>query len=184
MSEADAVGEELIRCGWHQGSLLPAVSAQKSWLALKSIEETPLTWRLQQELLEENNLLMIVSQTCDIKRAPTQEPYVEAVRAFWTNDRNIIHEAGKNSIRHFLVFRRITTLGIVEGLIADATVRVQIEKAALLQLTPLMGFNESNKITQRRLRRWLAKRYNRPALSDELVIALQRPIVKAIGKLL
>ena len=37
MIEADAVGEELIRRGWCQGSLLPAVSAQKSWLVVKTI---------------------------------------------------------------------------------------------------------------------------------------------------
>ncbi len=196
MIEADAVGDELIRRGWCQGSLLPAASAQKSWLVFKSVEVTPHnrqeaesepassgTWILQQELLDETDLLLIVSQTCDIKRSPTQEPYVEAVRTYWTDDRSVIHEAGKNSVRRFLLFRRTSTPGAVEGLIADATVRVQIAKAALLEFTPLTGFNENNKMLQRRLRQWLTKRYNRPALPDDLVIAVQRPIVKAIDKL-
>jgi len=71
----------------------------------------------------------------------------------------------------------------VEALIADATVRIQIEKAALLSVAPLVSFKQSDTITPRRFRQWLAKRYDRQALPDVLVNAVQKPIVKAVDKL-
>src|SRR5260370_40960620 len=124
MIEPDGIGVELIRHGWCQGSLLKATSAQKSWLVLNTHEEkkdstsisaSANSWSLQQETLDENDLLLIVSQTCDIQRSPKQEPYVEAIRAYWTSERSIIHEAGKNSVRRFLIQRRTTGNGKVEA---------------------------------------------------------------------
>ncbi len=196
MIEPDGIGVELIRHGWCQGSLLKATSAQKSWLVLNTREETRQEknestntfvasgiWGLQQETLDENDFLIIVSQPCDIQRSPKQEPYIEAMRAYWTSERSIIHEAGKNSVRRFLIQRRTTDNGTVEALIADATVRIQIEKAALLSIAPLASFKQSDTITPRRFRQWLAKRYDRQALPDVLVNAVQKPIVKAVDKL-
>ncbi len=99
------------------------------------------------------------------------------------DDRSIIHDAGKNSVRRFLMQRHMNAEGKMEGLIADATIRIQIDKASLLKLTPLYNFDENDKVTTRRFRKWLAKRYDRPALPDELVLAIQRPVIKAIDKL-
>jgi hypothetical protein len=70
-----------------------------------------------------------------------------------------------------------------EALIADATVSIQIEKAALLALIPRVSFKENDQITPRKFGEWLARRYNRPALPDVVVNAIQKPIVKAIDKL-
>jgi hypothetical protein len=193
MIDLDVVGEELIRLGWRQGSVLKINPTQKSWLALNTTEETspnPIStftpsgnWSLQHETLDTGDLLTIASQTCDIQRPPRLEPCVEALRAYWTTERSIINEAGKNSIRRFLIQRRIDIDGKAEGLIADSTVRIQIEKASLLKLTPLANFAENDWITPRRFRKWLARRYDRPALPDDLVIAVQKPIIKAISKL-
>jgi len=191
--DIDHAGEELIRLGWRQGSVLKATSAQKSWLVLKTSEETSQhqtsnfpsldIWSLQQEPLNEDDFLVIASQTCDILRPSRLEPYIEALRAYWTSERNIIHEAGKNSIRRFLIQRHINSDGKVEGLIADATVRIQIAKDALLGFTPLANFEENDRIMSRRFRKWLAERYDRPAIPDDLVLSIQKPIIKAIGKL-
>jgi hypothetical protein len=195
MIDSGNIGEELIHRGWRQGSLLKAMSAWKMYLVLKPSQEvvqeeketTHISkpqerWELQQETLDEDDYLVVVSQTCDIERPPKHEPYVEVVRAYWTTERSIIHEAGKNSFRRFLLQRR-TNGGKEEALIADATVRILVEKASLLKCTPLSGFKENDTIAPRRFRQWLAKRYDRPALPDELVLAVQKPIVKAIGKL-
>ncbi len=191
--DIDNVGEELLRLGWRQGSILKAVSAQKSWLVLNIPKGIPPdqtsnaissnVWSLQQEKLDPNDFLVIASQTCDIQRSPRLEPYIEALRAYWTSERNIIHEAGKNSIRRFLIQRRTDSDGKVEGLIADATIRIQIAKDSLVRLTPLANFEENDRITSRRFRKWLAGRYDRPAIPDDLVLAIQKPIIKAIGKL-
>jgi hypothetical protein len=196
MMKPDDVGEELIRRGWCQGSLLKATSAQKSWLVLNTSKEasheekdsvstlaSSSIWSPHQEILNENDFLILISQTCDIQKPPEKEPYVEAMRAYWTLERNIIHQAGKNSVRLFLIQRRTTTEGKEEALIADAADRIQIEKASLLMLTPQPGFKESDTITPRRFRQWLARRYNRQALPDSIVNAVQKPIVKAIDKL-
>ncbi len=190
MIELDTVGEELIQLGWRQGSVLKVPSAQKSWLVLDISEEDPTNiltssdlWSLQHETLDTSDLLTIASQTCDIERSPKLEPYVETLRAYWTSDRSIIHEAGKNSVRRFLIQRHTNSEGKVEGLIADATVRIQIEKASLLRLRPLFNFEENDRITSRRFRKWLAKRYDRPAIPDALVVAVQKPFIKAIDKL-
>lgn len=191
--DIDNVGKELIRLGWRQGSVLKAASAQKSWLVL-NISQGILpdqtndvissdVWSIQQENLDPNDFLVIASQTCDIQRSPRLEPYVEALRAYWTSERNIIHEAGKNSIRRFLIQRRNDSDGKVEGLIADATVRIQIAKNSLVGLTPLANFEENDRITSRRFRKWLAGRYDRPAIPDDLVLSIQKPIIKAISKL-
>lgn len=193
MTDLEVVGEELIRRGWRQGSVLQITSAQKSWLALNTPEEisqysvsalsSAEVWKLQHEMLDAHDLLVIASQTCDIQRPSRLEPWVETLRAYWTTERSIINEAGKNSVRRFLVQRRIDANGQVEGLIADATVRIQLEKVSLLQLLPLSNFAEDDWITPRRFRRWLAKRYDRLALPDELVLAVQKPIIKALDKL-
>jgi hypothetical protein len=194
MIEVDDVGIELIRRGWDQGCLLKGTSAQKTWLSLRTNEAQdthsihPIstsinTWHLQQELLADEDFLIVISQTCDILRSPRLEPMIEVARAYWTSERNIIHEAGKNSVRRFLIQRRDINIGEIEALIADNTVRIQIEKASLLKISPIAAFKEGDTVTPRRFRRWLAKRYDRPALPDDLVIAVQKPIVKAISKL-
>jgi len=151
----EVVGVLLIQRGWRQGSLLEAPSASKSWLALSDHQEitqeeqgssdttaSPSIWILRQALLNTEDVLIVASQTCDIQRSSEQEPYIEVIRGYWTSDRSIMHEAGKNSSRLFLMQRRPDNDGKEEALIADATVRIQIEKAALLVLTPQNSFKE------------------------------------------
>jgi hypothetical protein len=190
----EVVGAVLIQHGWRQGSLIEAISAPKSWLALNNLpntnqertgssSNTTFTWILNQEALDANDVLLVASQTCDIRRSPIQEPYIEAIRGYWSSDRSVIHQAGKNSSRLFLMQRRSNSNVTEEALIADATVRIQIEKAALLTLTPTSSFKENDKVTPRKFSNWLARRYNRPALPDDIVNAIQKPIVKAIDKL-
>src|ERR1051326_5302216 len=194
--EPEIVGVELIQRGRRQGSLLEAISAPKSWLAFNEQQNTDQEktespgkttfqgcWILNQEALNANDVLIIASQACDIIRSPIQEPYIEVIRGYWSSDRAVIHQAGKNSSRLFLMQRRSSNNTIEEALIADATVRIQIEKAALLLLTPKSSFKENDKVTPHKFYEWLARRYNRPALPDAIVNAIQKPIVKAIDKL-
>ena len=191
----EVVGVELIKRGWHQGSLLEATSAQMSWLALsdqqKISEEQSSSgsttslenWILRHEVLDANDALIVASQTCDIQRSSQQEPYVEVIRGYWTSDRSVMHQAGKNSSRLFLIQRRFSSEGREEALIADAIIRIQIEKVALLLLTPKSSFKENDRITPHKFSEWLARRYNRPAIPDAIVNAVQKPVVKAVDKL-
>jgi len=192
----EVVGVVLIQRGWRQGSLLEAISAPKSWLAFNGQQNTDQektespdkttfqgSWVLNQEALDANDVLIIASQTCDIKRSLLQEPYIEVIRGYWSSDRSVIHQAGKNSSRLFLMQRRSRNNTKEEALIADAIVRIQIEKAALLLLMPKSSFKENDKVTPHKFSEWLARRYNRPALPDAIVNAIQKPIVKGIDKL-
>src|ERR1035437_4336020 len=91
------IGEELIRRGWYQGMLLPAMSASMSWLAINeeahkednqgNLSTTSLVWNLQQGSLNEDDWLIVATHICDIKKSPDTEPYVEVLRAYWTTDR-------------------------------------------------------------------------------------------------
>ena len=153
----EVVGVVLIQRGWCQGSLLDAISAPKSWLTLSNHQEN--------------------TQEGKETSSPIGSP------GYWTSDRNVMHQAGKNSSRVFLMQRRLCSDGREEALIADATVHIQIEKVAFLTLTPQSGFKENDKITPRKFSEWLARRYNRPALPDTIVNAIQKPVVKAIDRL-
>lgn len=187
-------GPELIRRGWTQGSLLSAASVQIPYLAQRTSQggctvagepggSVASIWEPRQLALDEGDYLVIVTQVCDLVRTPAQEPYVEAVRAFWTSDKAAIHQASTNSLRRFVLRRRTTADETVEALIADATVRVLIEKVALLTLEPEPGFDQADTVGPREFRKWLGERYARPPLPDNLVVAVQRPIVDAVRKL-
>jgi hypothetical protein len=189
------IGRELHARGWRQGSLLSAASARLAWLRLRAVpapaepaaagavsSDAPV-WALASEPLADDECLVIVTQTCDLTRAPDAEPYVEALRAYWTRDKGLIHAASWNSVRTFLLRRRQGADGAEEGLIADATCRVLLEKAALLALAPEVGVEENDPIAHGRFRRWLAQRYGRRAIDDALVAAVQRPVVEGLRKL-
>lgn len=188
----EAVGFQLIQQGWCQGCLLEATSAPMSWLALSDHQDgqdssdsavSQDVWILRQALLAADDVLIVASQTCDIQRSVTQEPYIEVIRGFWTSDRAIMHQAGKNSSRLFLLQRRSDSDASEWALIADATTHLQIEKAALLAFTPRRCFKENDRMTPLKFSGWLARRYNRPALPDAIVNAIQKPVVKGIDKL-
>jgi hypothetical protein len=180
---------------WSQGCLLKATSVKLSWLTLTNNVAVPpenqetvitsnsqLSWKIEHRTLDNEDFLVVVSQTCDIRRLASKEPYVEAIRAYWTDDKSLINEAKTNSIRHFpLQFRNVDKKQV--ALIADATIRVQIEKDSLLSLEPITCFREDDRATPLLFRRWLAERYGRQAVPDEFVNAIQKPIVRAVKKL-
>src|SRR6266851_10018799 len=106
------VGERLHGLGWRQGSLFSGASARMIWLTR---QDSSSEWDLHQRELDSDDYLLVVTQTCDLTRAPESEPYVEVIRAYWTADKAIIHEASFNSIRRFLIRRRQPASGSAEG---------------------------------------------------------------------
>lgn len=192
MIEVNNIGKELIQRGWSQGCLVKVSSAFRMYLSLEkstlgeidpiNTDPSVVQWSIQQEALDGQDCFIIISHSCDIQKSPKHEPYIEAMQAFSTNDRGMIHEASRNSVRYFLLRRYRSDRGQEEALIADATIRPSLEKASLLYLAPLTGI-QTDKVILHLFRRWLARRYDRPALDDDLVNAVQKPIIKAIGKL-
>jgi len=197
MSTSNVVhaGVELIERGWIQGSFLHNVSAPKLYTIQTLAEQEEMErinidvslssnqWIMKEVTLDENDLLVIVSQACDIQKDSDKEPYVEAVRAYWTSDRNIIHQSKRNSVYYFPIQERITPSNAKEALIVDLRPRLLIEKEALLRCQPLSYFDSTNTAIPRRFRQWLGRRYLRQALANELVTAIQQPVVNAIRRL-
>lgn len=164
-------GVQLIEAGWRQGSVLEAPGLVFPYLIRGESD----VWGLQQTKLQAGDLLIVVTQSCDIERDDEVEPYVELMRAFWTRDPELLHMARRNSIRHLLVKE-----GDAGGLILDATKRVFVAKEALLSLTPQMTISDQS---GSRMRAWFAARYARPALEDHVITTIQKPIVRQIQKL-
>jgi hypothetical protein len=121
--------------------------------------------------------LVVATQTCDLKRHVTEEPTVEFLRAFWTSNPRITVPAAKNSIRHFLLREQIIE-GRSEGLVAEAAKRVFVDKKSLLLFAPEQGCSDAKR--EARFRKWLARRYDRPAVPDAIVLAVQKPVVEAL----
>jgi hypothetical protein len=181
MIDADSIGKELIQRGWNQGSLLQMNSASKLYLALENPPEEDTRWQTRQKSVIGSDLFVVISQPCDIQKSPIHEPYVEVMHVFRTEEGKIIHEASRNSVRYFLLERIRTQGGLEEALIVESTIRLTLDKPSLLFVTPLSTIQD--KVTMRLFRTWLSRRYDRPALEDDLVDAIQKPIIKAIGKL-
>lgn len=191
MIEADNIGKELIQRGWSQGSMVKFDSASSAYLVVEkplgditivSTFSPSMRWHMRQAKLDREDFI-VISQPCDIQKSPKQEPFVAVMPVFLTDDTGIIHDASRNSIRYFLLRRLPPIDGQQRSLIVDATVHLLLDKPSLLHVTPLAGIQENDKVTLRLFRRWLARRYDRPALDDDLVNAVQKPILKAIGKL-
>jgi len=185
----DALGQRLYEAGWDQGVLLPALpwsvnfhlddpvkiarsaqqEAEAAYQKAASLSNTPLPRRgFASMVSREKERLVIASQSCDIVKKPSIEPTILAMRAFTTDNVKILRTAGSNSTYHFL-------LDPHRRLVADATVTALIEKPVLTLFTPEPGAVDVT--TQRRFARWLAHRFSRPAIPDEIVAAVVAPIL-------
>jgi hypothetical protein len=154
--------------GWRQGSLLEAppnntVNKRSSG-----------TW--QTETSTSDGSLVLATQTCDIVRDAAKEPAVEFLRAYWTDEKSKLSEARKNSNRLFLL-RTEERAGVTWGLVADATTRMFVEKVSLLGERPQAGCHPDR---ERGFQRWLARRYDRPAVPDTLDRAVHQPVVNGL----
>lgn len=157
---------------WVQGSLFtaPSVGFTLYQEDLGSSAESVLVPR--QLPPEPGDRFVVVSQTCDIKDRIDREPCIEALRCTIEPDQvwrsNIAHSA-----RWFEVDR-------TAGLVAHAMYRVQIDKRALVNLEA-----EPWPDTPERLRRfveWLGRRFDRPAIPDEIVEHFQRKVEATLRK--
>jgi hypothetical protein len=165
------LGAQLFDKGCRQGTLLN-VPARTIWLGRGQDGH----WSIEETTINDASLI-VVSQNCDIYASPKTEPRVEAIVARTTTDSNEIHTARKgNSARLFLVKESDG-----KSLVADARHRVPLDKQSLLDVNFSSPFTDDKAIE--RFARWVAGRYNRPALDNALVEAIQKPIVDAVSAL-
>jgi hypothetical protein len=133
-------------------------------------------WETMSDAVDDGRLV-VISQDCDIFAAPKAEPRIEALTVKWTRDASELHTARKgNSARLFLLQERDGA-----GLVADARRRVHLDKAALLRCSFEAAFHDER--MRARFANWVAGRYNRPAVPNEIVDAIQKPVVSAVAEL-
>ena len=166
------VGRRLIESGCRQGALIDA-PGQTLWLTRPAAQSD---WSISDEVVADAKLV-VVSQDCDIFAGLKSEPRVEAITARWTSIPSEIHTARKgNSARLFLLQE-----GAGKALVADARRRVCLDKASLVGVRFEPAFRDDR--SRLRFADWVAGRYNRPAIANELVDAVQKPVVVAVEAL-
>lgn len=165
-------GKLLVEAGWQQGSIFRAkVSFAYNEL---SQGDRSSTITIGAEPVSSDDQLVIVTQTCDILADINTEPNVEALACITNSDKGWVNNIDRNSHRYFLI-------DPASGLVALAQRRLQIAKPVLTLLRPNPW--PSDALRFKRFVRWLARRYDRPALPDILVAELQKPITDALRKM-
>ena len=175
---SQTVGELLLSRGCRQGSLLKT-AAHTSWLEHVTEDEPSALPKWTAKIEEEENAQwVLVSQDCDINARPEVEPRVEVVTARWSTDPREILQARKgNSSRLFLLSEENE-----RALLADARRRAHLKKESLLAAGFATIF--STEPERMRFARWVAGRYDRPAIPDQIVNAVHKPIVKSLESVL
>lgn len=155
------LGSKLIDAGWRQGSVFSLPGAVLLWNGANEP-------RVESMTLADDETLIVASQTCDIRH--DQEPRLEALVCHL--DPVSAKTVLRNSARKFVV-------DSVSGLVASAQERLLIDKQILPSARP------RNSMSAQRMddfTRWLARRFDRPALPDLLVTLFQRPLADRIAR--
>ena len=189
----DILGARLNSSGWQQGVLLPPLPYSVIYQYDNPISKIAKTAKKQSERknisssidlplhgigvasgTRYGDYLVIASQDCDIVRSLSDKPNVICLRAFITDNSDILRFADSNSTRYFLLNRK-------RGLVAESTIMVLIEKPVLMAYTPETG--ALNSITKERFARWIAHHFDRPAFPDDIVAAIIKPILENLSQM-
>ncbi len=171
--ESPLLEESLFDRGWRQGTLFSAISACFIWNALSdSSADEPITQQYRKTRSGEK--FIVITQDCDISALEQQEPYVEALLCKIYKNREFLSKIGRNSARWFVI-------NFDTGLVAESKYRVQFAKPVLSTLTPEPWPDSPKRLGQ--FTRWLARRYDRPAIPDAIVKAFQKPVEDVLIRL-
>lgn len=165
-----SLGNELFNTGWQQGTLFRASSACFTLNQLSGTEPDAKIIR-KERLTGSEEKFVLITQDCDIVASDTLEPYVEALLCKHEKQRFVSKISG-NSTRWFVIDWNT-------GLVAYARYRTHFDKKALTKLIPEhwpVGPNRFDEFV-----RWLARRYDRPAIPDPIYEAFQRPLNASIA---
>jgi hypothetical protein len=166
------LGNALLMAGWYQGAVFnaPPISFACNDVADPASGEAS---SLQIRKLKSREKLVLLTQDCDILSGA--EPYVEAMICVTEKKRDFLERIDRNSSRWFVIDPE-------NGLVAEAKYRVQISKKLLETLKPEPWPGHPERL--RRFIRWLGRRYDRPAIEDEIVEVFQKPLEKVFERLL
>jgi hypothetical protein len=193
------LGERLYEVGWRQGVLLPAlpysvifqvddplskiakqVARQQTTIKVKQgnplqpADSLPFSVGVATGITRKGDYLVIASQDCDIASNLSEEPHVIAMRAFCTENATILRYASSNSSHYFLLDHR-------QGLVAEASIMVLIEKPVLAHFTPESGTFDAT--VKERFARWIAHRFTRTVFHESVVGAVIKPILDHLAQM-
>jgi len=179
------VGRTLYRAGWTQGVLLNPIAVSVAFAPDQPVSKIAKAaigrgapdaslklghpHGIASGVAASTERLVVVSQACDIVKSPNDEPNILAMPVFKTENQRIIGPASRNSSRYYL-------LDAGRGFIVDASAVAVIEKPLLMTMTPEVGALTED--DRKRFGRWLARRFNRPAIDDDVVVAIVKPILE------
>lgn len=158
-------GRELYDRGWRQGCVLPLPATQHSIVAKDAVEQVPVPDGMQ---------LVLATQDCDTVKPSDRLPLLEAIGC--STDDELAKTVMANDARYFV-------LEPTTALVADRAVTAALSRGVLQDLPtpdPPCGGDTRR---ARRFGVWLGARYDRPAIPDEAVRHIQRPLAKAFHKL-
>lgn len=163
----------LIDRGWTQGAVFsaPGLRIQQSHLGINQKGEPAFASRSFTS--ETDDCFVVASQTCDIQASIDAEPLVEALLCRMESKAN--HGGIGNSARYFEVDRKL-------GLVAFASKRAIISKRSLWWISGPNPWPDSHE-RLKQFSRWLGRRFDRPALPDEIVRGFQQPMEKTLRSL-
>lgn len=150
-----SLGESLYARGWKQGAICQGVEAE---------------WGYRPKRVKADDQLVIISQDCDISATVDVEPYIEALVCHVEHDRQRLPGFTRTSSRNFVI-------DFDTGLVANAVKRVFLMKKSIPATDPSPWPGTPKHFDW--FVQWLARRYDRPAVSDSLVDAFQRPVTHA-----
>ncbi len=166
------LGEELFDMGWKQGTLFVAPSACFYLNKLSSPETGEKIIQKKREA-ESSEIFILITQDCDFVASDADEPYFEAILCKHDKPKFVKTIKG-NSTRRFVI-------DYDAGLVAYAMYRTQFDKKVLKKLKPEPWPNGPKRLDE--FVRWLARRYDRPAIPDAMYKGFQRPIDAKIALL-
>jgi hypothetical protein len=155
----------LVERGWQQGALFRAPGISVCQMHINDNNTISPCFVVRHSEIQPDDYLVVATHTCDLLAPLVDEPVIEALLCRVVSDQGWRATISK-SLRYFEVDHE-------KGLVAYASLRAQLSKKILLQLTP-----EPWPDTPFRLRRfstWLGHRFSRPAIPDEVVAGFQRP---------
>jgi hypothetical protein len=167
-ASAGSDGERLLAAGWRQGSMFTGKGLRYLYNGRDGA-----TCHRQ---VKESEKLVLISQECDILTA--REPYVEAMLCRQQNGRAYLARVAQNSARVFVIDLSPES---DPAWVVEAKYRLQLEKGVLHALAPEPWPGTPKRLEQ--FVRWLARRYDRPALPDALVESFQKPVEQALRRL-
>ena len=156
-----SIAERIRASGWRQGSIVTGPDAHR--LLRSSIDRVA-------EQDQSQFRLIVVSQDCDLVAHPNVEPYVELILCTKAERDQSLHRHGRNPRQ--LQIQMIGAGNDRAWFDVSVHDRFRVPKEELASVNKDKALRLENR-DARALRRWLAKRYTRPAFPDAFNRRLQ-----------